>query len=32
MPQKNHFWFLKEPFSEEFLKEPIFYVKNILNI
>ncbi len=22
MPQKNHFWFHKEPFSQQFFKEP----------
>ncbi len=30
MPQKNHFRFPKEPFNEQFLKEPFFSVKNIL--
>lgn len=32
MPYKNHFWFHKETFSQQFLKEPyfIFCVKNVL--
>ncbi len=31
-PQKNHFCFPKEPFSEQFLKEPFFLsMKNNLN-
>ncbi len=34
MPQKNHFCFPKEPFSEQFLKEPFFFLsmKNISTI
>ncbi len=24
MPEKIHFWFPREPFSEKFLKEPFF--------
>ncbi len=32
MPQENHFWFPKEPFSEQFLKKTFLSVKNILEI
>ncbi len=32
MPEKNHFWFHKQPFSQRFFKEPSFYnLKNLLS-